>query len=110
MQVAPDLPMFLKTKQDENYKDRWYAFLKAGKEVRFHVSSRPQYTSDIILNNKDRIKSLMELNIMQSPLDFEVGNRCIYTRQKGLLEQDIKPDALKTPLLYSYNNLLNKNI
>lgn len=42
--------------------------------------------------------------------EFEVGSKCLYSKLKGLVQADIKPDALLTPLLYSYNNVLNKNI
>ena len=79
-------------------------------DVRFYVNSRPQYSSDIILNNRERIKSIVENNIMNAPDEYEVGKHCIYSKQKGLMEQDIKPDALLTPLLYSYNSALNRSV
>jgi len=42
--------------------------------------------------------------------DFEVGSHCIYSKQKGMIDVDIKPDSLMTPLLYAYNNSLDSNV
>ena len=110
LQVPPDLPLFIKTSSKQDYKSRWFQFLNSAADVRFFVNSRPQYTSDIILNNKQRLKSLFETNILPATDEYEVGKHCMYSRQRGLLQRDIKPDALLTPLLYSYNNLLSRNI
>lgn len=52
----------------------------------------------------------MELNIMDASDEYEVGKHCMYSAQKGLLQRDKKPDALLTPLLYSYNAALNRDL
>jgi hypothetical protein len=62
------------------------------------------------MNNKQRLKSLFETNLIPATDEYEVGKHCMYSRQKGLLQRDMKPDAILTPLLYSYNNLLSRNI
>jgi hypothetical protein len=42
MQIAPDLPMFIKSnKENPDYKSRWFAFLKRAKDCRFFVNSKP---------------------------------------------------------------------
>lgn len=62
------------------------------------------------MNNRQRLKSLMELNVMEATDEYEIGKHCVYSVQKGLLLRDKKPDALVTPLLYSYNTALNRDI
>lgn len=110
LQVPPDLPLFIKTGPKQDFRTRWFQFLNSGADARFFVNPKPQYTSDIILNNKNRLKSLYEHNLVPATDEYEIGKHCIYSRQKGLLQQDMKPDAILTPLLYSYQNLLNRNI
>ena len=52
----------------------------------------------------------MEVNVMEATDEYEVGKHCMYSVQKGLMQRDKKPDALLTPLLYSYNAALNRDI
>jgi hypothetical protein len=41
IEQAPDAPLFIKTKPDETFQQRWFSFLKLGKDSRFHVASKP---------------------------------------------------------------------
>jgi hypothetical protein len=59
IQQAPDVPLFIKTKSTASFNSRWFQFVRKGKEARFYVSSLPQYTSDLLLNDK-KLRSLME--------------------------------------------------
>jgi hypothetical protein len=80
LQVPPDLPLFIKTSSKQDYKSRWFQFLNSAADVRFYINSRPQYTSDIILNNKQRLKSLVETNIIPATDEYEIGKHCMYSR------------------------------
>lgn len=59
IQQAPDLPMFIKSKTDQPYQQRWFSFLKSRKDAKFYIATKPQFTTDILLN-KTKIKALME--------------------------------------------------
>lgn len=45
MQVAPDMPMFIKTKGNEEagggYRARWFNFLRQGTDASFFVNTKP---------------------------------------------------------------------
>ena len=86
MQVAPDQPMFIKTSGvvKGGYKSRWFTFLKDGLDASFYVSTRPQYLTDIILNNKDRLKMLVNRSIEPSVREFEMGSKVLYSRHRAL--------------------------
>jgi hypothetical protein len=51
----------------------------------------------------------MEQNIIPST-DFDLSTQVLYSRQKSILDYDLKPDALMTPLLWAYNANVNSNI
>ena len=108
VQQSPDQPLFIKTKSTISVQQRWFSFLKAAKETRFYVSSKPAFTSDILLN-KEKLKNLMEQNIIPST-DFDLSTQVLYSRQKSILDYDLKPDALMTPLLWAYNANVNSNV
>ena len=86
MQMPPDLPIFIKTKGvvDGGYRSRWFSFLRDGRESSFYVNTKPQYLTDIILNNKDRLKMVMDRSIEPSVKEFEIGSKVIYSRHKAL--------------------------
>lgn len=71
VQQSPDQPLFIKTKSTIPVQQRWFSFLKTAKETRFYVSSKPAFTSDILLN-KEKLKNLMEQNIIPSK-DFDLS-------------------------------------
>ena len=112
LQVPPDLPLFIKSSATQaDFKARWFGFLRHNKDARFYVKTRPQYTSDIRLNNTDRPKKLVNENLVPAIDDYELGVKSVYSRHKGsTLERTLRPDALLTPLLYGYSNSMNKNI
>ncbi len=70
--------MFIKTKSELPFKQRWFSFLKSKKDARFYVASRPQFTSDILLN-KEKLKSLVEQNFMGSR-EFDITTKVLYTK------------------------------
>ena len=74
MQIPPDLPLFIRTKGVAigGYRPRWFNFLK-GTEANFYVSTKPDYLSDIMINNKDRLKPIMNRNIEPAIREFEIG-------------------------------------
>ena len=74
MQIPPDLPMFIRTKgvAAGGYRPRWFGFLK-GADANFYVSTKPDYLSDIIINNQDKLKPIMDRNIEPAVLEFEIG-------------------------------------
>jgi len=41
IEQAPDAPLFIKTKPEETFQQRWFSFLKLGKDSRFYVASKP---------------------------------------------------------------------
>jgi len=42
--------------------------------------------------------------------DFDISTKILYSKQKSMIDFDIKPDAMLTPLLWAYNTNLNKEI
>ena len=82
VQLPPDLPLFIKTTGavKGGYRPRWFSFLRERQESRFYVNTRPQYLTDIILNNKDRLKMVIDRNIAPSMREYEVGSKVIYSR------------------------------
>jgi hypothetical protein len=59
--------------------------------------------------SKDKLKLMMETNIMGART-FDYSTKVLYSRQKSMVDFDIKPDAFLTPLLWAYNTNLNKNV
>lgn len=114
MQVPPDLPLFIKTKGKEasggGYRSRWFNFLRHGQDASFYVNTKPQYLTDVIMSNKDRLKMLMDRSIEPSTREFEVGSKVIYSRHRALSTMTLAPDAMLTPFLYGYNNAMNRNV
>ena len=112
MQVAPDQPYFIRTSAQASgtYRQRWYSFLRHGKDASFYVSTQPQFTSDIILNSTQKLKSLVERNIQPTINEFELGQKVIYTRGRGLTALTHQADALFTPMLYGYQTAMQKNV
>ena len=109
LQVSPDLPMFIKQSGKSNkatggYRPRWFRFLReATADTSFYVSTRPQYLTDIILNNKDRLKQVIDRNVEPAVREFEIGSKVLYSRYRPLSRATLASDALMTPFLYGYN-------
>lgn len=80
LQLPPDLPLFIRTNNNQDFKTRWFSFVNRGTDVRFYTNSRPQFTSDIILNNRERVKMLFEKNIIPATDEYEVGKYCMYSK------------------------------
>ncbi len=59
--------------------------------------------------NKDRLKTLMEVNIKPART-FDYSTKVLYSRQKSMVDFNIKPDAFLTPLLWADNTNLNRNV
>ena len=57
VQMPPDLPMFIKadSKGLGGYRQRWFSMVTGRKESNFLINTHPEFTSDIMLNNKDRL-------------------------------------------------------
>jgi len=54
---------------------------------------------------------LVDENMVPAIDEYELGMKAVYSRHKGsMLERTLRPDALLTPLLYGYNQSLNKNV
>ena len=53
---------------------------------------------------------LMEQNIMPMTEMFDLSTKVLYSKQKSMINNDIKPDALLTPLLYAFNSNLHDHI
>lgn len=105
LQVPPDLPMFIKSQGQVagGYRSRWFSFLRNAQDSSFYVSTKPEYLTDVILSNKDRLKRLIDRNIEPSVREFEIGTRVLYSRYRPLSRMTLAADALLTPLLYGYN-------
>ena len=67
--------MFIRTKGVAmgGYRPRWFNFLKGKGDANFYVSTKPDYLSDIIINNQDRLKPIMDRNIEPAVREFEIG-------------------------------------
>lgn len=104
--------MFIKTSGPikGGYRSRWFSFLKEAAEASFYVSTKPAYLSDITLNNKDRLKMLVDRSIEPSTREFEMGSKVIYSRYRALSTTQLAPDAFLTPLLYGYNCSMMRNV
>ncbi|CDW77279.1 UNKNOWN [Stylonychia lemnae] len=104
LQLPPDLPIFIRSPNEKDYKKQWMSFLKNGRDCQFLVNPKPEYTSDIILNQR-KIKFLFQECIKTAVDEYEVGANAIYTTGKTFLDKELTADAFFTPLLYAYNNL-----
>ena len=51
----------------------------------------------------------MEQNIIPST-NFDLSTSVLYSKQKSIVDFDLKPDALMTPLLWAYNANVNSNV
>jgi hypothetical protein len=102
VQQSPDVPLFIKTKSGTNFHQKWFEFVRTGNEARFLVSSLPKYTSDLLLNKK-KLVNLMEQNIMPAKQDFDFSTKILYSKQRSMVDHEIRPDSMLTPLLYAYN-------
>ncbi|TNV80742.1 hypothetical protein FGO68_gene107 [Halteria grandinella] len=115
VQLPPDNPLFIrnpKTSQtgevQSKYREQWFRFLKRGLDASFLISPRPKFTSDVILQG-DKLKRLFEDNIIPATDEFEVGTNAVYSQTKRTMDLELKADAFLTPLLYAYNNHLNRS-
>jgi len=53
---------------------------------------------------------LMEQNIMPMKEMFDISSKVLYSKQKSMVDNEIRPDSILTPLLYAYNNNLNEQV
>ena len=104
--------MFIKTSGiiQGGYRPRWHSFLRENKDASFYVNTKPQYLTDIILNNKDRLKMLLNRSIEPATAEFEIGSKVIYSRHRALSKARLAPDAFMTPMLYGYNCSMQRNV
>lgn len=82
VQLPPDLPVFIKNLKKENdkpyYKEQWVKFLTKGADSAFLINPKPKFTSDAILSG-DKLKRLIEDNIVPAVNEFELGSNTIYS-------------------------------
>jgi hypothetical protein len=62
-----------------DYKDRWYQFLKRGKDCSFLVNPKPKFTSDTIIQG-DKLNRLFEDNIIPAVSEFELGPNVLFSQ------------------------------
>eukprot|EP00347_Sterkiella_histriomuscorum_P019331 403342056 len=108
VQLPPDLPCFIRAPNSKDYKGEWIDLLQKGKDASFFVNPRPQYTSDVVLN-QNKLKKLFIECLEPAQNDFEIGTNSLYTRGKTLFDDELSADAFFTPLLYAFNSM-NQNI
>ena len=54
------------------------------KESNFLINTYPEFTSDIMLNNKDRLQMLIDRSMAPEVNEFEIGSKIIYSRSRGM--------------------------
>jgi hypothetical protein len=53
---------------------------------------------------------LMEQNVMPMKEMYDFSTKVLYSKQKSMVDNEIRPDSILTPLLYAFNNNLNEQV
>ncbi len=53
---------------------------------------------------------LIEQNVIPCKQMFDISTRALYSKQKSMVDDEIRPDSILSPLLYAYNFSLNQDV